>query len=116
MSDSAVLIILLKAAVAVGLAGLAVAACWLLAGRKAPQRVSLGLVWWVLLPILWALGGVAVVTRFTAGLGAMTNLSDTFPWGIWIGFDVLSGVALSAGGFLTAGAVYIFHLKRFYPI
>jgi Ni/Fe-hydrogenase subunit HybB-like protein len=110
------LIILLKTVVAVVLAGLAVGACWLLAGRCVPRHVTPGLVWWVWLPILWALGGLTVVTRFTGGLGAMTNLSDTFPWGIWIGFDVLSGVALSAGGFLTAGAVYIFGLKKFYPI
>ncbi len=93
-----------------------VAACWLLAGRKIPQQVSIRLVWWVVLPILWACGGIAFVTRFTGGLGAMTNLSDTFPWGIWIAFDMLCGVALAAGGFLTAGAVYIFGLKKFYPI
>jgi Ni/Fe-hydrogenase subunit HybB-like protein len=116
MAESVYLVILLKVAAALAMAGLAVTACWLLAGRKWPRFVTPGLVWWVFLPILWALGGVAVVTRFTGGLGAMTNLSDTFPWGIWIGFDVLSGVALSAGGFLTAGAVYIFGLKRFYPI
>jgi Ni/Fe-hydrogenase subunit HybB-like protein len=116
MSESVYLVILLKAVAALVMGGLAVGACWLLAGRKVPQQVSLGLAWWVLLPILWALGGMAVVTRFTGGLGAMTNLSDTFPWGIWIGFDVLSGVALSAGGFLTAGAVYIFGLRKFYPI
>jgi Ni/Fe-hydrogenase subunit HybB-like protein len=116
MPESVYVVILLKATAALVMAGLAVGACWLLAGRKMPQRVTLGLAWWVLLPILWALGGVAVVTRFTGGLGAMTNLSDTFPWGIWIGFDVLSGVALSAGGFLMAGAVYILGLKKFYPI
>jgi hypothetical protein len=45
-----------------------------------PHHVTPGLVWWVLLPILWALGGLAVASRFTGGLGAMTNLSDTFPW------------------------------------
>jgi len=116
MGESVILIALLKATAALVMAGLAVTACWLLAGRKMPHHVTLGLVWWVLLPILWALGGITVVTRFTGGLGAMTNLSDTFPWGIWIGFDVLSGVALSAGGFLTAGSVYIFGLKKFYPI
>jgi Ni/Fe-hydrogenase subunit HybB-like protein len=66
--------------------------------------------------LLWAAGGWALVTRFTGGLGAMTNLSDTCPWGIWIGFDVLAGVALSAGGFLTAGAVYVLGLRKFYPI
>ena len=54
--------------------------------------------------------------RFTGGLGAMTHLSDTFPWGIWISFDMLCGVALAAGGFMTAGAVYIFGLRKYYPI
>jgi len=116
MPESVYFIIVLKVAAALVMAVLAVGACWLLAGGRIPQRVTLGLVWWVLLPVLWAFGGVAVATRFTGGLGAMTNLSDTSPWGIWIGFDVLSGVALSAGGFLTAGAVYIFGLKKFYPI
>jgi len=116
MVESAYLGFLLQVAVAVVMAALGVAACWLLAGRKIPQQVTLRLVWWVLLPILWAFGGIAAVTRFTGGLGAMTNLSDTFPWGIWISFDMLCGVALAAGGFLIAGAVHIFGLKKFYPI
>ncbi|MGH8598492.1 MAG: hypothetical protein ACREXT_17705, partial [Gammaproteobacteria bacterium] len=116
MLETLQLVIVLKAVVAIAMAGLAVIACWLLAGRKFPRRVTAGLVWWVLLPLLWALGGWALVTRFTGGLGSMTHLSDTFPWGIWIGFDVLAGVALSAGGFLMAGAVYILGLRKFYPV
>jgi len=66
--------------------------------------------------ILWAIMGVlAVVTvaRFTRGLGAVTNLSDAAPWGIWIAFDVMAGVALAAGGFTLAAAVYIFRLERY---
>lgn len=116
MFESIYLVLFLKAVAALVMAALGILACWLLAGQSWPQKVELRLVWWVLLPLLWAACGIAVVTRFTGGLGAMTNLSDTFPWGIWIGFDVLSGVALSAGGFLMAGAVYIFGLKKFYPI
>ena len=54
-----------------------------------------------------------VVYRFWAGLGAATNLNDSFPWGLWIGFDMLCGVALAAGGFVLAGAVHIFGLKKF---
>lgn len=57
-----------------------------------------------------------VIVRFTSGLGGMTNLSDTNPWGIWIGFDVLSGVALAAGGFTVATAVHIFRLHRYESI
>ncbi len=48
------------------------------------------------------------------GLGATTALTDGTPWGLWIGFDVLSGVALAAGGFVIAATVYIFHLDRYH--
>jgi len=63
-----------------------------------------------------AAGLYATVVRFTQGLGASTNLSDQFPWGIWVGFDVLCGVMLAAGGFTLMAAVHIFHIKRFEPI
>jgi Ni/Fe-hydrogenase subunit HybB-like protein len=53
--------------------------------------------------------------RFLHGLGAVTNLSDAAPWGLWIGFDVMSGVALAAGGFVLAGIVYVFGLERYRP-
>ncbi len=72
----------------------------------------------------WKVIAVAIITaglystyvRFFYGLGASTNLSDQFPWGIWIGFDVLCGVGLAAGGFTLAAIVYIFNIKRFEPI
>lgn len=59
---------------------------------------------------------VAAVERYALGLGATTNLADTFPWGLWIGFDILVGVGLAAGGFTIAAAVYIFNLEKFRPI
>ena len=68
--------------------------------------------------ILWTLMGVlAAVTaaRFLFGLGATTALSDAVPWGFWIAFDVMSGVALAAGGFVMAGTVYIFGGERYRP-
>jgi Ni/Fe-hydrogenase subunit HybB-like protein len=68
--------------------------------------------------ILWTIMGVlAVVTvaRFWRGLGAVTNLSDATPWGLWIAFDVMAGVALAAGGFTLAATVYIFGLERYRP-
>ena len=72
----------------------------------------------ILKSILWALVGVLAavsVVRFAHGLGSVTNLSDAAPWGLWIGFDVMSGVALAAGGFVLAGIVYIFGLERYRP-
>lgn len=65
---------------------------------------------------LMAVGFYSTVVRFTQGLGRSTNLSDQFPWGIWIGFDVLCGVMLAAGGFTLTAAVHIFNIKRLRPI
>jgi Ni/Fe-hydrogenase subunit HybB-like protein len=64
--------------------------------------------------IIVIMGLILTVLRFTKGLGATTNLSDNNPWGIWIGFDLLVGVALAAGGYVTSAAVYIFGMKRYH--
>lgn len=70
----------------------------------------------VMLGGLVLIGIYAAVIRYTQGLGAITNLNDIRPWGLWIAIDVMSGVALSAGGFTIAALVYIFRVKRFYPL
>lgn len=72
--------------------------------------------WRVFLAFMVISFAVLVVRRFTGGLGAISNLSDEMPWGLWIGFDLLGGVALAAGGFTITAVVYIFHLERFRPI
>lgn len=64
--------------------------------------------------IIIILGLILTVLRFTMGLASVTNLSDYNAWGIWIGFDLLTGVALAAGGFVTSAAVYIFGLKKYH--
>jgi Ni/Fe-hydrogenase subunit HybB-like protein len=66
--------------------------------------------------LLVGLGSAVVALRFTRGLAAVTNLSDRFPWGLWIGFDVMCGVGLAAGGFTITTVVYVFDVKRFKPI
>ncbi len=69
--------------------------------------------------ILWLIVGGALAlaaTRFIRGLGATTALTDLTPWGFWIGFDVMGGVALAAGGFVVAATVYVFHLDRYHDI
>ncbi|MCK9409203.1 MAG: Ni/Fe-hydrogenase cytochrome b subunit [Bacteriovoracaceae bacterium] len=72
---------------------------------------------WKVIAVAIMLAGIySTYIRFFHGLGAATNLTDQFPWGIWIGFDVLCGVGLAAGGFTLAAIVYIFNLKRFEPI
>ncbi len=72
--------------------------------------------WKVVAVVLMVVGFLAAVERFSRGLGATTNLVDTFPWGLWIGFDILVGVGLAAGGFTVAAIVYIFNIERFRPI
>ncbi len=64
--------------------------------------------------VILLVGFILTVARFTGGLGAVTNLDHSNPWGIWIGFDLLCGVALAAGGYTTSAACYIFGLKRFH--
>lgn len=66
--------------------------------------------------LILGIGLPVIAYRFLYGLGAATNLSQTNPWGLWIGLDVLCGVALAAGGYTIASTVYIFGLKQYYPI
>lgn len=72
--------------------------------------------WKLVFLALMAAALYATVVRFTGGLGRSTNLSDQFPWGIWVGFDVLCGVMLAAGGFTLTAAVHILNIKRLKPI
>jgi Ni/Fe-hydrogenase subunit HybB-like protein len=73
-------------------------------------------VWqWIFMALM--LGGLyATYVRVVYGLGGATNLSDQFPWGLWIGFDVLCGVGLAAGGFTLAAIVHIFNLEHYKPV
>ena len=66
--------------------------------------------------IILCIGIPVTVVRFTQGLAATTNLTNDYPWGLWIGFDVLVGVALAAGGFVLGSAVHLFGLRQYYPL
>lgn len=59
---------------------------------------------------------VAGLCRFVLGLGAVTNLSDEWPWGLWIGFDLLCGIALAGGGFSTALIIHVLHKEKYAPV
>jgi Ni/Fe-hydrogenase subunit HybB-like protein len=62
------------------------------------------------------LGLVLIVIRFAKGLGSVTNLSQEFPWGLWIGFDVVTGVAFAGGAYVVTFMVYILGMKAYRPI
>src|SRR5512136_2747745 len=96
-------------------------------GSWVQERIFLGMSLKEYLASLWTpfnvvcaailvVGIPILVYRFAAGLGATTNLSQTQPWGLWIGFDMMTGIALAAGGFTIGAAVEIFNLKEFHAI
>ncbi len=67
------------------------------------------------LPII-LLGLVLIVIRLAKGLGSVTNLSQEFPWGIWIGFDVMVGVAFAGGAYILTFVVYILRSEKYHPL
>ncbi len=72
--------------------------------------------WRVVFAMIFVMGLYVTYIRLFKGLGASTALSDKFPWGLWVGFDVLCGVGLAAGGFTITLAVHVFNLKKYKPI
>ena len=66
-------------------------------------------------PIM-TLGIVLIVIRFVKGLGSITNLDQDVPWGLWIGFDVVTGVAFAGGAYVLTFIVYILNVKKYQPI
>ena len=67
------------------------------------------------LPIM-LLGFILIVIRFWKGLGAVTNLTQEVPWGLWIGFDVVTGVAFAGGAYVLTFMVYILNMKSYHSI
>ena len=66
-------------------------------------------------PIM-TLGVVLIVIRFAKGIGSITNLDQDIPWGLWIGFDVVTGVAFAGGAYVLTFIVYILNVKKYKPI
>src|SRR4030065_1288799 len=67
------------------------------------------------IPII-IIGVVILYFRFTQGLGSVTNLSQQFPWGFWIGFDVVTGVAFAGGAYVITFVVYIMKVEKYHSI
>ena len=81
-----------------------------------PLRAKLWTPGVITLLFLMIAGGIAVIARFMGGIGYVANLSTARPWGIWIGIDVASGVALAAGGFTTAFLAHILGRHYYEPV
>jgi Ni/Fe-hydrogenase subunit HybB-like protein len=86
-------------------------------GKSLPEYVkSLVTPFNIVAAFICVIGVPLIVYRFAAGLGATTNLSQISPWGIWIGFDMMTGIVLAAGGFTIGATVQIFGLKDYHAI
>lgn len=70
----------------------------------------------IVLAVLAVNGLAFLAIRFYSGLGAVTNLDNQTPWGLWIGVDVAAGVALAAGGFTSAALAHVFHRESYHAI
>jgi Ni/Fe-hydrogenase subunit HybB-like protein len=86
----------------------------------APAHAAVGGELWTR-PFRWlvaiaALGGAVALWRFAFGLGAVSNLNDGYPWGVWIAFDVVTGTALGCGGYAVALLVYILNKGEYHPL
>jgi len=69
---------------------------------------------WLLL--VAGIGAAVAIWRFLFGIGAVTNLSNGYPWGVWIAFDVVVGTALGCGGYAVALLVYILNKGQYHPL
>ena len=70
----------------------------------------------VITGVIVAVGAVLLAIRFIWGLGSITNLSQDVPWGLWIGFDVVTGVAFAGGAYVVTFMVYILGQEKYHPI
>jgi Ni/Fe-hydrogenase subunit HybB-like protein len=67
------------------------------------------------LPIMF-LGLALIIIRFMKGIGSITNLTQETPWGLWIGFDVVTGVAFAGGAYVLTFIVYILNVRKYHSI
>ena len=87
-----------------------------MSGNAVPIREKFWTPGVLVLTVFMAAGAAAVLARFIGGIGYVSNLSTARPWGIWIGVDVASGVALAAGGFTTAFLAHILGRHYYEPV
>ena len=69
-----------------------------------------------ILLILSLIALVFIVKRFMYGIGAVSNLNDGYPWGMWIVYDVVTGTAIACGGYAMAILVYVFNKGQYHPL
>ncbi|MDA8414874.1 MAG: Ni/Fe-hydrogenase cytochrome b subunit [Desulfobacteraceae bacterium] len=70
----------------------------------------------IVLLTLTLIGLALIAVRFIKGIGAVSNMSDGYPWGIWITYDVATGTAIACGGYAMAILIYIRNRMHYHPM
>ena len=70
---------------------------------------------WVLITLM-GIAFIVAMIRFIYGIGAISNLSNAYPWAFWVSFDLFTGIAISSGAFVLTSLVYILELEEFRPL
>ena len=69
------------------------------------------------LALLTVIAAVVILyIRFTQGLGSVGHASQDHPWGLWINFNVITGVAFAGGAYVVTFMFYILGQKKYQPI
>lgn len=66
--------------------------------------------------VFMGIAALIALRRYLYGIGAISNLSNSYPWGFWVSFDLFTGIAISSGAFVIASLVYIFGLEELRPL
>ena len=66
--------------------------------------------------VLVGVSALGAMVRFVYGLGITTNLNDTYPWGLWVSFDVTTAIPLAAGAFTVGVVAHVFNIKKLEPL
>ena len=73
------------------------------------------LTWWdkLLLAIVAAAAAIGLV-RFAFGIGSVANINNAYPWGWWVGYGIMTMIALGGVGFTITALVEILGFHRYH--
>lgn len=70
----------------------------------------------IVLGMLVAVAAYFLAQRFIYGLGAVTNINNGYPWGIWVVWDVVIATGFACGGYAMAFVTYILNKGEYHPL
>ena len=73
------------------------------------------LTWWdkLLLAVMLA-GAIFAFVRFATGIGTVANINNAYPWGWWVGYGIMTVIAIGAVGFTITALVEILGAHRYH--